>query len=72
MIEAGAYRALQDLAAVAPYVPASPVTISVEVDKIEKMEEFRGRAGVELDRTAQKVYSRAEDWMTAWDQIWYW
>ncbi len=48
MIEAGAYRALQDLAAVAPYVPASPVTISVEVDKIEKMEEFRGRAGVEL------------------------
>ena len=72
MIEAGACRALQDLAAVAPYVPASPVTISVEVDKIEKMEEFRGRAGVELDRAAQKVYSRAEDWMTAWDQIWYW
>ena len=72
MIEAGACRALQHLAAVAPYVPASPVTISVEVDKIEKMEEFRGRAGVELDRAAQKVYSRAEDWMTAWDQIWYW
>ena len=72
MIEDGAYRALQDLSAVAAYVPASPVTITVEVDKVEKMEEFRGKPGVELDRAAQKVYSNAQSWMEAWDQIWYW
>ena len=72
MIEEGAYQALQDLSVVAPYVPSSPVTITVEVDQVEKMEEFRGRPGVELDRAAQKVYSRGADWMTAWDQIWYW
>ena len=72
MIEDGAFRALQDLTAVAPYVPASPVTITVEVDQVEKMADFRGRAGVELDRKSQKVYSRAESWMEAWDQIWHW
>lgn len=72
MIEDGAFRALQDLTAVAPYVPAAPVTITVEVDQVEKMEEFRGRAGVELDRKSQKVYSRAENWLEAWDQIWHW
>ena len=72
MIEDGAFRALQDLTAVAPYVPSSPVTITVEVDQVQKMEEFRGRGGVELDRERQKVYSRAENWMGAWDQIWHW
>ena len=72
MIEDGAYQSLQDLTAVAPYTPTSPVTITIEVDKVEKMEDFRGRHGVELDRAAQKVYSRAPDWMTAWDQIWHW
>ncbi len=72
MIEDGAFRALRDLTAVAPYVPTSPVTITVEVDQVEKMEDFRGRAGVELDRDSQKVYSRAQNWMGAWDQIWHW
>ena len=72
MIEDGAYQALQNLRAVAPYVPSSPVTISIEVDKVEMMDDFMGRAGVELDRAAQKVYSRADDWMSAWDQIWHW
>ena len=72
MIEEGAYRALQQLDAVVPYVPATPVTITIEVDQVEKMEDFRGRQGVELDRSAQKVYSRANDWMSAWDQVWHW
>ena len=72
MIEEGAFQALQDLSAVKPYVLSSPVTITVEVDKVEKMEDFRGRSNVELDRSAQKVYSRGRDWMTAWDQIWHW
>jgi len=72
MIEAGAYEALQNLDAVAPYVPAAPVTIAIEVDKVEKMADFKGRTGVTLDMVAQKVYSRAADWMSAWDQIWHW
>ncbi len=72
MIEAGAYRALQDLAAIKPYVPGSPAAITIEVDKVEKMADFRGRAGVELDMAAQKVVSRASSWMQAWDQIWHW
>ena len=72
MIEAGAYQALRDLTAVKPYVPGPPVAITIEVDKVEKMADFRGRAGVELDMAAQKVISRADAWMAAWDQIWHW
>jgi len=72
MIEEGAYQALRNLKAVQPYVPESPVTITIEVDNVEKMDDFAGRAGVELDRAAQKVYSRAADWMSAWNQIWHW
>ena len=72
MIEAGAYQALQNLSAGEAYVPASPVTITIEVDKVEKMADFMGRADVELDRAQQKVYSRGADWMTAWNQIWHW
>ena len=43
MIEEGAYQALQNLGAVAPYTPAAPVTITIEVDKVEKMADFMGR-----------------------------
>jgi hypothetical protein len=30
-----------------------------------------GRAGVEIVEPL-KVVSQAEDWMTAWNQIWHW
>ncbi len=72
MIEDGAYQALQNLKAVKPYVLSSPTTITIEVDKVEKMADFKGRDGVELDMSEQKVYSRADNWMNAWDQIWHW
>jgi D-amino peptidase len=72
MIEQGAYKALQNLQAVQPYVPSSPVTITVEVDKVEKMADFKGHDNVELDMELQKVMSRGQDWMQAWDQIWHW
>lgn len=79
MIEDGAYQALQNLDAVQPYVPEAPVTITIEVDKgardrplMEKMDDFRGRPGVELDYAKQIVHSRAANWMTSWDQIWHW
>ncbi len=72
MIEAGAYQALGRLDAVSAYVPDAPVTITIEVDQVEKMADFQGRPGVELDYETQRVYSRAESWMAAWDQIWHW
>jgi DNA transposition AAA+ family ATPase len=72
MIEDGAYRALQNLAAVKLYVPTKPATITIEIDDVDKMRDFMGRDGVELDDVAQKVYSRGEDWMQAWNQIWGW
>lgn len=71
MIEDGAYQALQNLDAIQPYIPAAPVTITIEVDKVEKMDDFRGRPGVELNYAKQEVKSRAANWMTAWDQIWH-
>lgn len=72
MIEDGAREALRSLKAVRPYVPAGPTTITIEVDQVEKLRDFMGRHGVEIDHTAQKVMSRAADWMQAWDQIWHW
>jgi len=30
------------------------------------------RQYIELDDKPLKVVSRAEDWMTAWNQIWHW
>lgn len=72
MIEDGAYAALQDLEAVRPYIPIRPVTITIEVDRVEKMNDFKGQTGVELNMDMQKVYSRGENWMQAWNQIWHW
>ncbi len=72
MIEAGAYQALQDLRAVPPYVPASPVTITVEVGNADTLTRFRPPEGVEVDRPARMITSRADNWLRAWDQIWPW
>jgi D-amino peptidase len=69
MIEDGARQALRNLQAVQPYVPQPPVTITVELETVEKAADFRGRHGVEVVEPL-KVVSRGENWMQAWDQIW--
>ena len=69
MIEEGARTALGNLSTVKPYVPKPPVTITVELETVEKAADFRGRAGVEVVAPL-KVVSRGENWMQAWDQIW--
>lgn len=69
MIEEGAQSALANLQAVEPYLPASPVEIKIDIDTVERTAEFRGRYGVEIVDPL-KVVSRADDWMTAWNQIW--
>jgi D-amino peptidase len=71
MIEEGAFQALQNLTAVPPYVPTSPITITIEVDTPDKALEFKGRYGVEFIEPL-KVVSRAKNWMEAWNQIWHW
>lgn len=69
MIEAAAETALQDLSVTTPYVPSQPTTIRIEVKEVNRIKDFRGRAGVEITGplTAE---SRADDWMTAWNQFW--
>ncbi|HEX6387274.1 MAG TPA: M55 family metallopeptidase [Anaerolineae bacterium] len=71
MIEEGAKKALQDLAAVKPYVPAQPTTVTIELESVDKAAGFRGRHGVEIVEPL-KVVSRGRDWMQAWDQVWHW
>jgi len=70
MIEAGATKALQNLKAVKPYVPARPTTITIGLSTVDKADEFRNRHGVEIVEPL-KVVSRAQDWMQAWNQIWH-
>ncbi|MBC8171597.1 MAG: hypothetical protein H7X77_07985 [Anaerolineae bacterium] len=71
MIEAGTTQALQQLNAVKPYVPSSPTRITIEIDAIDKVDEFRGKHGVEIV-APQKVVSTGKNWMEAWDQSWHW
>lgn len=69
MIEDGAKNALQNLTVVPPYVPTQPTAIKIEAGSVDKLADFKGRAGVEITGplTAE---SRAEDWLTAWNQFW--
>jgi D-amino peptidase len=69
MIEEGAKTALKDLSKLKAYVPAKPSTITIEVETVDKVGQFRGRHGVEVIGPL-KVQSKAANWMTAWDQIW--
>jgi D-amino peptidase len=70
MIEDGARRALAGLAAVTPYVPRRPTTITIELATVDTAAQFRGRHGVEIAEPL-KVVSRGRDWLEAWNQIWH-
>jgi D-amino peptidase len=69
MIEEGARRALSERKVVAPYVPAKPTTITIELSTVDTASRFRGRHGVEIVEPL-KVVSKGDDWMQAWNQIW--
>lgn len=71
MIETGAKQALENLNAVAPYVPAKPTKITVDLGAVDSALKFQGRAGVKIVEPL-KVVSKGKDWMTAWNQIWDW
>ncbi|HEY7198276.1 MAG TPA: M55 family metallopeptidase, partial [Gaiellaceae bacterium] len=69
LIEAGAKRALSDPTRVAPYDPGRPCEIRVEYTESEKVEPFHRRPEVEVI-DGRTVAARADDWWTAWRQIW--
>jgi D-amino peptidase len=71
-IEAGVATALRDRARwPAPYVPARPTTITVELSTVDSANQFRGKKGVEIVDPL-KVVSRGTDWLAAWDNFWGW
>ena len=70
MIEEGAAAALGDLNAVAPYVPSSPVEITVEFVTPDHLEKYRFVPGVEII-DGRTIVSRANDWWTAWRQFYF-
>ena len=69
MIEDGAREALKNLSKVSLYTPGQPTTITIEVETVDKVGQFRGRHGVEVIEPL-KVQSKGHDWLTAWDQVW--
>ena len=70
MIEDGAKRALADLKAVPPYIPASPCTIEVEYKVTDAVDKLRRVPGVEIvdDR---RIRSTADTWWDAWQRFFY-
>ncbi len=71
MIEEGAKRSLANLKAVAPYVPAKPTTITVDLGAVDHAAAFRGKPGVTFPDPLT-VVSQGADWLTAWNRIWGW
>jgi len=69
LIEDAARDALTDLTRVKPYVPDTPTTIKIELSSVDKLAEFKGRAGIEITGPVT-LESRAKDWLTAWNQFW--
>jgi D-amino peptidase len=68
LIEDGAKRALSDLGAVKPFRITSPCEIEVELATSDLAETYKNRNGIEL-KDPRTILSRAEDWWTAWKQI---
>lgn len=68
LIEEGAAKALLDLKAVQPYTPGSPCDIEVELASSDLATTYRNRSGISL-KDPRTIVSRADDWWTAWRQM---
>jgi D-amino peptidase len=53
-----------------PYKPTSPVTFRVELATPDRVSDFRGRSGVQIEGP-RTVSSTADNFWHAWDQFWY-
>ena len=69
MIEEGAEQALSDLKSVAPYDPGKPCEIKVELAHTDVTEEFRHKNVEIVD--PRTIVARADDWWTAWQQLFF-
>jgi D-amino peptidase len=69
MIEDGAREALSRTAKGHVYVPARPTTLTIEVEAVDKVGQFRGVEGVEVVEPL-KVRAYGRDWMEAWNHVW--
>lgn len=74
LIEEGARIALENLAfgEIKPYIPSKPMTITIEVSTIDRLRDFMGRSGIEIDPATAKVKAKGENWMEAWNRFWHW
>jgi len=70
VIEDGAKRSLKDLSAVKPYDPGRPVEIRIEFTTPDRLVEYRNRRGTEQVDDLTLV-SKADDWWSAWSQIYF-
>jgi D-amino peptidase len=68
LIEEGARTALKSLNAVEPYDPGRPAEIAVEFMSPSEVVKYNGRRGVDVTGP-ESVVSRADDWWTAWRQL---
>lgn len=69
-IEEGARQALANLGAVRPFDPGSPCEIVVEYGESGLVERYRHRPAVEV-LDGWRAASRADDWWTAWRQLYF-
>jgi D-amino peptidase len=70
LIEDAAGSSLKDTSAVPPYDPGRPCSIEVELSLPERAAEYRHRGGIDLT-DSRTVVSRADDWWTAWRQLYF-
>ncbi len=68
-LEAAARDALADLASAPVYDPGAPCTIEVELATPDHADAYRHRAGVTLDRPAQRREHARPTWWDAWRAI---
>jgi D-amino peptidase len=68
LIEEGTRRSLADARRVAPYDPGQPCNIEIELATPDQADEYRNKRGVEVT-APRRVRARADDWWTAWRQL---
>jgi D-amino peptidase len=69
MIQDGAREALADRRRVAPYRPACPITIRVELATPDRADKWRNREGVDIPEP-REVVARGESFWQAWQRLW--
>ncbi|HKN62894.1 MAG TPA: M55 family metallopeptidase, partial [Gaiellaceae bacterium] len=70
LIQEGAYKALSDLTAVAPYDPGKPCEIAIDFTTPDRLQEYANRKGVEVTGPLS-IIVRGDDWWAAWSSFFF-